>query len=296
MGEDSGGWIKLFRATWSWRYSPIVTKRPFTRLEAWIWLISKASYQDHTRGEILVKRGQLLTSIEQLSKVWRRDRKTVRRWVTNMQKNGEVRSERGRSWTLLTICEYETYQGDGTPNGTPKGTSYGPSHSPPEGTQSRSKEIKKEKKGKNIQSSKLDSVEIIPFQIIVEHLNQVTGKDYRHKSETTRKLIRGRWAEGFRELDFFHVHLVKAEKWLGTEWEKFLRPVTLYGLQKFEGYLQERRGVVPMTDKARNNVAVGIQWLKSKGFSFDSSGTPRILSDAEQAGKAIPERTGPGND
>ena len=287
MAENSGGWIKLFRAIWDWRYSPLATKRPFTQLEAWIWLISKASYQDHVVGEVAVKRGQVLTSIEQLSEIWRRDRKTVRRWVKNMQKNEEVRSERGRSWSLITICGYDEYQGDGTPNGTPKGTSYGTPDGTPKGTQSRSKEIKKEKKDKNIQSGKPDRVDVIPYQIIIEHLNRATGQNYRSTTETTRKHIRARWDEGFREADFFHVHLVKAEKWLGTDYEKFLRPITLYSASKFEGYLNERRGVIQMTEKARKNVAASISWLATKGFEIGTDGCARLRQDTPKTGEII---------
>ncbi len=74
---------------------------------------------------------------------------------------------------------------------------------------------------------------------IVDYLNQKAGTRYKHSSEDTRKHIRARVNDGYTLDDFKAVIDRKVEEWKGTEWEKFLRPSTLFG-SKFESYLNQR--------------------------------------------------------
>ncbi len=83
-----------------------------------------------------------------------------------------------------------------------------------------------------------DAAEKIPYSEIIEYLNMRTGSQYKHATKKTRELIRARWNEGFNLDDFKAVIDKKCVEWIGTEWEKFLRPVTLFGT-KFESYLNQ---------------------------------------------------------
>ena len=74
---------------------------------------------------------------------------------------------------------------------------------------------------------------------IVGYLNQKAGTRYKHSSEDTRKHIRARVNDGYTLDDFKAVIDRKVEEWKGTEWEKFLRPSTLFG-SKFESYLNQK--------------------------------------------------------
>jgi uncharacterized phage protein (TIGR02220 family) len=74
---------------------------------------------------------------------------------------------------------------------------------------------------------------------IIAYLNEKAGTKYKASSKKTQTCIRARLAEGFTEEDFRQVIDNKCAGWLGTEWEKFLRPETLFGT-KFEGYLNEK--------------------------------------------------------
>ena len=71
---------------------------------------------------------------------------------------------------------------------------------------------------------------------IVDYLNEKAGKSFRAKSKGTAKHINARLAEGFSVDDFKTVIDKKCAEWLGTEFEQYLRPETLFGT-KFEGYL-----------------------------------------------------------
>jgi len=80
----------------------------------------------------------------------------------------------------------------------------------------------------------------IPYKSIIDHLNATCGTNYRHTTEATRRLIRARWNEGWREDDFRYVIDLKAKEWGRDEkMVKFLRPQTLFGT-KFESYRQQR--------------------------------------------------------
>ncbi|MGL5085587.1 MAG: conserved phage C-terminal domain-containing protein, partial [Clostridium sp.] len=55
----------------------------------------------------------------------------------------------------------------------------------------------------------------------------------------TQGLIKARIAEGFTEEEFIKVIDNKVSEWVGTEYEKYLRPETLFGT-KFESYLNQK--------------------------------------------------------
>lgn len=86
------------------------------------------------------------------------------------------------------------------------------------------------------------------FDEIVGCLNEECGTNYRSSTPKTQRLIRARWAEGFRIPDFRAVIGRKAADWRGTDMERYLRPETLFGT-KFEGYLNEGGGVDGRFDK-----------------------------------------------
>lgn len=73
---------------------------------------------------------------------------------------------------------------------------------------------------------------------VVTYLNEKAGTKYRASSAKTQKVIHARVAEGFTLEDFMAVIDKKTAEWMGTEWEKFLRPETLFG-PKFEIYLNQ---------------------------------------------------------
>jgi len=74
---------------------------------------------------------------------------------------------------------------------------------------------------------------------IVDYLNQKAGTKYQASSKKTQTCIHARLAEGFQIDDFKTVIDKKCAEWIGTEWEKYLRPETLFGT-KFESYLNAK--------------------------------------------------------
>ena len=77
------------------------------------------------------------------------------------------------------------------------------------------------------------------YNTVVSYLKQKAGTAYRPTTAKTKTAINARIAEGFKLDDFKAVIDKKCAEWIGTEWEKFLRPETLFGT-KFESYLNAK--------------------------------------------------------
>lgn len=75
---------------------------------------------------------------------------------------------------------------------------------------------------------------------IVAYLNEAVDTHYRPTSSITQRLIIGRLREGFTVEDFKTVIDKKCEQWLNTDFEMYLRPITLFDSKHFEDYLNQR--------------------------------------------------------
>ena len=73
---------------------------------------------------------------------------------------------------------------------------------------------------------------------IIDFLNECTGKSYKANSKLAILNINARLKDGYTKDDFVKVISIKTTKWLGTKWEDYLTPNTLFG-NKFESYLNE---------------------------------------------------------
>lgn len=106
--------------------------------------------------------------------------------------------------------------------------------------------------------NKLDNIielkDNVPYQEIVNYLNNSAGTNYRASSKKTRELIKARINEGFTLEDFKVVIEKKTREWINdNKMKAYLRPETLFGT-KFEGYLNQpvkeltTKDLTPYTD------------------------------------------------
>ena len=79
----------------------------------------------------------------------------------------------------------------------------------------------------------------IPYKEILDHLNLKANKKFKHSTEAHKKFIRARWNEGNRLEDFIAVIDNMSNSWIGTKYEQYLQPSTLFG-NKFENYLNTK--------------------------------------------------------
>ena len=87
----------------------------------------------------------------------------------------------------------------------------------------------------------------IPYEEIVQYLNQKTGKHFKSTSKATQRHIKARFTDGFVLDDFKQVIDKKCSDWLRDQkMKEYLRPETLFGT-KFESYLNSKTTTTKQT-------------------------------------------------
>lgn len=114
------GWIKIHRSIADhWLYNE---NRTYSKLEAWYDLLMNVNYSDTKtmiKGKLYeVKRGQSIMSLDSWSKRWNWDKSKVRRFLNVLQKDEMIELVSDNITTQLTICNYESYQGEGNADET----------------------------------------------------------------------------------------------------------------------------------------------------------------------------------
>jgi hypothetical protein len=105
----SRGYVKNWRSIdqWQWYTAP-------HHAHVFQHIIRKANHKDGFWRGIPLARGQYITSQEALGEECGVSRKTIRMVVTHLSLSGEIRCERANiganSGTIITVCNYETYQ------------------------------------------------------------------------------------------------------------------------------------------------------------------------------------------
>ena len=89
--------------------------------------------------------------------------------------------------------------------------------------------------------------EPVPYQEVVQYLNQKTGKNFKSTSKATQRHIKARFTDGFVLDDFKQVIDKKCSDWLRDQkMKEYLRPETLFGT-KFESYLNSKTKTAKQT-------------------------------------------------
>lgn len=101
----------------------------------------------------------------------------------------------------------------------------------------------------NYINNKINNINI--YSRVIEKLNDSCATSYKPSTKKTQSLIKARLAEGFTESDFYKVIENKVLDWKDTEFEKYLRPETLFG-PKFENYLNEKQIKKKVVDSKQN--------------------------------------------
>ena len=89
-----------------------------TGLKIWIWLLLKASYRKRYvslkigKGEttVTIERGQLIFGRYKAEEELCIDGSAVYRWMKKLEENGMISIESNNQYSIITICNYDTYQ------------------------------------------------------------------------------------------------------------------------------------------------------------------------------------------
>ncbi|MED2749524.1 conserved phage C-terminal domain-containing protein [Bacillus thuringiensis] len=138
--------------------------------------------------------------------------------------------------TLVETYIHESYNDTSTNRSANRGQ---------EEEQEEQEEEQEEQQEQESSFSKNDIPKSIPYQEILDYLNEKADKNFNPKAESHKKLIRARWNEGYTVENFKTVINNKVSQWLGKfdkegkPLEQYLRPSTLFSLSHFDNYLNE---------------------------------------------------------
>lgn len=143
------GYIKLHRG---WRDTDgLLPSKEFSDFEAWLWILENAAWKDshrfNAKGEMVpIARGQMHVSIRALQGVFGWSKTRVERFLSRLKTVAKVKIEAGQSGTVITVCNYEKYQGDTDSHKPSHGTVTSPATGQTRDTHKEGKEGKEEKK------------------------------------------------------------------------------------------------------------------------------------------------------
>lgn len=238
-------YIKLSRKMleWEW-YTDVNTCRLF------IHMLLKANWKDGRFQGADVPRGSFVSSISRLALETGLSEMQVRTALKHLKTTGEVTGCQQAKFTVFTVNNYNKYQADNRVITEEQQTCNREvtEEQQADNTRVTTIEEKKEVKNERMEEGKkvdhmssctsADRTPEYPYKAVIDYLNTKMGTSYRASSKDTQKHIRGRFQEGYTLIDFEKVIDKKVREWKGTEFEKFLRPSTLFG-SKFENYLNQ---------------------------------------------------------
>lgn len=95
------------------------TGEPYSRREAWLWLLSEAAWKPRKVGRagavIELERGQLAHSIRFMADAWGWSKSSVERFLTRLKTETMIGTASGTGLLVITICNYDAYQRLGLP-------------------------------------------------------------------------------------------------------------------------------------------------------------------------------------
>ena len=193
----------------------------FSKFQAWQDLIYLANWDTGSVKQgfdvINLERGELCHAEDYLCQRWKWSKGKVRRflnWCIQDQRITirQIVTGSNQRRNVVKLVNYDKHQ-----------IPLKPSSNPLDNTDS------------NQTNNKPNKTNIV--KEVLDDLNQLTGKNFRHTTKDYVKTINARLNEGYKVEDFKKVNKSKFEEWRNTEYAIYLRPATLYCAKKFDTYL-----------------------------------------------------------
>ena len=113
------GWVRLWREQFTHEVSE---RRPWCDGYAWSYLYSQANYKpgvtNFRNQYIPVERGQFITSFLKLSEIFGWSRRRTLAYIESLSKRQMCTYRTTNRFLVITICNYEKYQGTDEENET----------------------------------------------------------------------------------------------------------------------------------------------------------------------------------
>ena len=180
-----------------------------------MYLILTANYEDSFYMGHKILRGQVVTGRKKIAEDLAITEQRVRTAIKHLKSTNEITTTSTPKFTIVPVTGYDKHQSIHQQLTT-------------------SKEIKK------LRNKEINKYSRETYQEIIAYLNAKAGTNYKATAKLTQEHINARLNDGFTVADFKKVIENKCSEWKGTEWEKYLRPQTLFGT-KFESYLNQQQ-------------------------------------------------------
>ena len=116
----SEGWIKLHRSITDWEWFADAET-----LKLFLYLLLTANYEDRKWKDITIQRGQLVASLSGLASSLNMSVKKIRVRLNRLADSGTIITEWTNKYSVITICNYDSYQDGDDTEGQAKGQAKG---------------------------------------------------------------------------------------------------------------------------------------------------------------------------
>ncbi len=108
-----------------WMDNPAFNDEPYSRRDAWMWIIENANYADgrwSANGKTInLKRGQICRPLRKIAEAWQWDEAKVRRFLARLKNDAMLECVADAGVTVISVCNYDDYQfparvGDAAPD------------------------------------------------------------------------------------------------------------------------------------------------------------------------------------
>lgn len=169
------GYIAVHRKIFE---NPIIKpRRPYSKFEAWHWLMMRANYSEHRvplgTEVIHAKRGEVITSQKKLGAKFGWGNTKVRNFLKLLENDTMIVLKTTPNLTRITLCNYESYQIQQTDS---KSKATQPQRTTKSQTNTKNKENKKNKKNKNNNINTDDNKNRFVDEIFNEEMGEKYGK------------------------------------------------------------------------------------------------------------------------
>ncbi|PAK60597.1 hypothetical protein B9K02_00520 [Lentilactobacillus kefiri] len=280
----NNGWIKLYRKLIDDHLWTETTPKQKTVMIT-ILLMANSQTKDWNRigTSYHVDPGELVTSLKSIAEKAGIgiSPDNVKTSLKMLKDSGFLTWKSSNKNRLITIANWGKYQGSQNQNSKqesqkitdtfPIGSQYFPTNK-----KLRSKEVKNKELNHNVEKQSSDQLKGQVHEVIA-YLNSQTSKHFKANSKDTVKLISARLRDNYIVDDFKKVIDIKTSQWAGTDYDKFLRPSTLFAPNHFESYLNER----PIKQK---------ELSQHDGTSRDFGGSTRYRHEAKPEPIRTPQK------
>lgn len=234
------GWVKNYRKIEDWEWY----KKPLTA-HLFQHLIRRANHTVKKWQGYEIPAGCLVTSIPHLAEQTGLSIQQVKTSLSHLYSSLDIEKVtdiitdgKKANFTVLKVNHYSVYQEDNRPVNRPL-TDEQPTVNRPV-TTNKNERIKELKNERNIKTMSGDKPPDTPAAEVIWYLNEKADKKFSPNSDASCKPINARIREGASIEDLKRVIDLKVSEWKDNEtMNKYLRPQTLFGPQKFEQYMNE---------------------------------------------------------